>query len=429
MPVANQAPYISQPSQPIKMHMSSLRRSQAYIERVSVKCLVQQFDTPLYVYSKRAIVNNWRSFLVPKVQALICYAVKANSNLAILQQFAALGAGFDIVSRGELERVLQVSPKVPPIIFSGVGKQVHEIKRALEVGIFCFNVESEQELCLIQNLAKQMKKIAQVALRINPDVSAKTHPFIATGLKENKFGIPIRHAFPLYLKASTLSHIKIMGVACHIGSQITSITPFLSALEKMLTLVTQLNKHNVRLSHIDLGGGIGIQYKKTDKLLSIKNYLSKIHQRIKPYGLQLILAPGRALIGNAGTLLTRVDTLKINGRKNFAVVDAGMTELLRPALYEAWHPIASTHASGSAPKIYDIVGPVCESADFLGLKRKLCLKVGDILRVENAGAYGFSLSSNYNSRRKPAEVLVDGQDVTLIRRRESYEDLWMHENV
>ncbi|WP_330927150.1 diaminopimelate decarboxylase [Candidatus Sororendozoicomonas aggregata] len=391
-------------------------------ERLSVSAIAEQFDTPLYLYSKAGLQAGLEAYQQPlkHYPHLICYAVKANSNLAVLNVLAKLGAGFDIVSVGELERVLAAGGDPARVVFSGVGKQMHEIKRGLEVGIRCFNVESETELERIQVCAEQMGKKAPISLRVNPDVDAQTHPYISTGLKENKFGIDIIEAEAVYKKALTMANIHIIGVGCHIGSQLTTREPFIDALDRLLALTDNLKALGITLEHVDIGGGLGVRY-HTETPPSPESYLSAVIEKLKGRDLTLIIEPGRSIAAPAGLLLTRVELIKKNDHKAFAVVDAGMNDQLRPSMYGAWHDITAVSLNGSesAPVVYDVVGPICETGDFLGKERSLQIKEGDLLALRCVGAYGFVMSSNYNTRNRAAEVMVDGEQVYEVRRRET----------
>lgn len=401
------------------------------VEEVKLKEIAEQFGTPCYVYSRTALEDNWRAFdhALGSTPHRICYAVKANSNIAILNLFAKLNSGFDIVSVGELERVLQAKGDPQKIVFAGVGKKNDEILRALAVGIHCFDVESAVELERINALAQQSNKIASVALRINPNIDAKTHPYISTGLKENKFGIDIEDVLPICRAISNLSHIKLIGIACHIGSQLTELSPFIEAIDRIVELLNQLIAENIHLEHINIGGGLGVRY-QTENPPSIQDYVSVLLPKLKKFPYEIILEPGRAITANAGVLLTRVEYLKQNNHKNFAIVDAAMNDLMRPALYNAWQDIKPVTLNEKNKKItVDVVGPVCESADFLGKDRELAIQANDLLAVCSAGAYGFCMSSNYNSRPRAAEVMVDKDKVFLIRRRETIEELFAHESL
>lgn len=400
-----------------------------FAEDTSITDIVKHWGTPCYVYSKKTFTENWRAFDKALVNHphLVAYSVKANSNLTILNILAQLGSGFDVVSLGELERVLVAGGDPNKIIFSGVGKTAAEMQRALEVGISCFNVESFPELERLNEIAGTMKKIAPVSLRINPNISVKTHPYIATGLKENKFGIDYDQALKAYTTAAKLPHLKIVGIDCHIGSQITDLQPFLDAAERILILMEQIKKHDIKIEHINLGGGLGIKYHE-ETPPQPADYADALGKLITDKKLKVIVEPGRSIIANAGILVTKVEYLKLMDHKNFAVVDAGMNDLIRPALYEAWHKIIPVkyHTSNSKAT-YDVVGPVCETSDFLGKNRELSIMPGDLLAILSAGAYGSIMSSNYNSRPKAAEVLVDGEQVNLIRRRETIEELFAAE--
>ncbi len=407
------------------------RAGQLHVEEAPVTEIAACYGTPAYIYSRAALEQNWRAFdrAFGGYPHLICYAVKANSNLAVLNVLARLGSGFDVVSLGELERVLKAGGEANKIVFSGVGKQEAELRRALEVGIRCFNVEVPQELDRLNRIAGELGCQAPVSLRVNPDVDAKTHPYIATGLKENKFGIDLETAFNEYLRAAELPHLKITGLACHIGSQLTEIAPFLDALERVLNLVERLEQADIPLAHLDLGGGLGIVY-RDEVPPQPAEYVAALVNKLGERRYELCLEPGRAIAGNAGILVTRVEYLKHTPAKAFAIVDAAMNDLLRPALYQAWHEILPVYPRANVPqRVYDVVGPVCETGDFLGRQRCLRLAVGDLLAVCSAGAYGFTMSSNYNSRPRPPEILVDGSRVHLVRRRETLEDLWRGEQV
>lgn len=412
------------------MSVFEMRDGNLHAEEIALCAIAAEYGTPCYVYSKRALTEAYRAFAAPLAghDHLICYAMKANSNLAILNLFARLGAGFDIVSGGELERVIAAGGDPAKVVFSGVGKSAAEIRQALDVGILCFNVESEAELKRIAQIAEAAGKCAPVSLRVNPDVDAKTHPYISTGLKENKFGVPYEAAERLYIWASASPHLCIAGIDCHIGSQLTETAPFIEALDKLLELIDRLQQHGIELHHLDLGGGLGIRYR--DEIPpSVATYLSAVLERLQGRQLKILLEPGRALVGNAGVLLTRIEYLKHNTERDFAVVDAAMNDLMRPALYEAWHDIVPLQVRAGAPCIYDVVGPVCESGDFLGKARALCVAEGDFLAVLSAGAYGMSMSSNYNTRPRAAEVLVDGRTTHLIRPRESVQSLFALERL
>lgn len=407
------------------------REGTLFAEDVSMLDIAKQFGTPCYVYSRSTLERHWKAFddAFENKSHLICYSVKANDNLAILNVLARLNSGFDIVSVGELERVLVAGGDPERIIFSGVGKRVDEIERALEVGIHCFNVESLPELHRINVLAKEKGKIAPISIRVNPNIDPKTHPHIATGLKQNKFGVASEEVIDLYQQAKDLSHIDIKGIDCHIGSQLTSLSPFLDTLKKMLQLVDELAKHDIALQHIDLGGGLGAPYHH-QKPPSPSDYAQAIFQHLKNYSQTIILEPGRAIAGNAGMLITKIEYLKQTPEKNFLIVDVAMNDLVRPALYNAWHTIlpVSQHRNVSSNS-YDVVGPVCESADCFGKDRELIVKENDLLALRTAGAYGAVMSSHYNARPRAAEVMVDGDQSYLIRSRESIQDMYEKEKM
>jgi len=403
-----------------------------YAEGVSVSQLAEQYGTPLYVYSRATLERHYRAYdeALAEKDHLICYAVKANSNLAVLNVLAKQGAGFDIVSVGELERVLTAGGDPAKVIFSGVGKQPHEMRRALEVGIKCFNVESEAELERLNEVAESMGVQASISLRVNPDVDAQTHPYISTGLKENKFGISIDRAEEVYLKAASLANLSVDGVDCHIGSQLTQSEPFLDALDRLLVLIDRLAEHDITIRHLDLGGGLGVRY-DDETPPEPGDYASLVLERLGDRDLTLIMEPGRSIAANAGILLTRVEYLKPTEAKNFAIVDAAMNDLLRPSLYSAWQAIIpAEQPSPEAEKLnYDLVGPICETGDFIGKDRDLALEQGDLLAVRSAGAYGFAMSSNYNSRNRAAEVMVSGEESFLVRQRETFEQQIAGESV
>lgn len=400
-------------------------------EKVPLTTIAKEYGTPCYVYSRTAIENNWRSFDegFGSYPHRICYAVKACSNIAILNVLAQLGSGFDIVSLGELERVLAAGGDPKKVVFSGVGKTAEEISRALVLGVFCFDIESTAELERLHQIAKKKNIIANIAIRINPNIDARTHPYISTGLHENKFGIEIEDALPLCLLIKSMPNVKLVGIACHIGSQLTELEPFLEAIDSTLKLVDELIAQDIHLKYINFGGGLGVRY-HDETPPPIHQYIYALVNKAQKYNLEIILEPGRAIVANAGVLLTTVEYLKHSANKNFAIVDAGMNDLIRPALYEAWQNIIPVKSpEHNDPKTYDIVGPVCESADFLGKNRKLSLNEGDLLAVTSSGAYGFSMSSNYNSRPRVAEILVEGEHVHLIRQRETIQDLMVHEKI
>ena len=413
------------------MDFFNYKNTSLYAEDIAVTELVKQHGTPLYVYSRATIERHWHAFdqAAGDKPHLVCYAVKANSNLAVLNVMARLGSGFDIVSKGELARVLEAGGDASKVVFSGVGKKSDEITFALEKGIYCFNVESAAELTRIQQVAKRMNMIAPISLRVNPDVDAGTHPYISTGLKENKFGISIDDAFELYQHASGLSHIAVNGIDCHIGSQLTEVKPFLDALDRVLALVDRLAEINITLSHIDVGGGLGVCY-DDETPPHPKEYAQAIADKLADRDITLIYEPGRAIMANAGILVTEVELLKTNQDRHFAIVDAAMNDLIRPALYQAWQAIIEIEKTETAEKkTYDIVGPICETGDFLGKARELSIMEGDLLAIRSSGAYGFTMSSNYNSRPKAAEVMVDGEEHHLIRARETIEQLWQGESL
>jgi diaminopimelate decarboxylase len=408
----------------------TFKNNMLHAENVALPNIAETVATPCYVYSKSALTNAFENFSAGFKDAdhLVCFAVKSNPSLAILNLFAKLGAGFDIVSGGELARVLAAGGNPAKIVFSGVGKTADEMRAALEAGIFCFNVESASELARLNDIAGYMGKVAPVSLRVNPNVDAKTHPYISTGLKNNKFGVAYEDALDIYLQAAAMPNIAIHGVDCHIGSQITELSPFLDAFDRVLALVDALKKNNIHIKHIDLGGGIGICYSDEtppDFSAYAKAMLDKLGKR----AVKLVFEPGRALVGNAGVLLTKVEYLKHTETKNFAIVDAAMNDLMRPALYDAYHAIEAVQPRLAKTTNYEIVGPVCESGDFLGHDRELALAEGDLLAIMSAGAYGMSMSSNYNTRPRAAEVMVDGDKFTVIRKREKVQDLFALESI
>lgn len=406
-----------------------------HAEEVSLKQLATDFGTPLYVYSRHALKDAWESYAVAAQNrdVLVCYGMKANSNLAILNEFARLGTGFDIVSGGELARVIAAKGDPKKVVFSGVGKQSWEIEAALDAQIKCFNVESESELLRIAEIAARKNTVAPISLRVNPDVDAQTHPYISTGLKDNKFGIAIEDAPKVYQLATTLTSLEIVGVDCHIGSQITEISPYLDALDKLLSLIEELAAAGIHLKHLDIGGGLGIRY--TDETPATPTMLlTEVFKALDARQLshlQLVLEPGRSMVGNAGVLLTRVEYLKPSETKNFAVVDAAMNDLIRPTLYDAWHDVeqVTPRSNSLASTQYDVVGPICESGDWLARDRRFNLEQGDLLAIMSAGAYAFTMSSQYNTRPRAAEVLVDGNSVHLIRPREKLESLFESERL
>jgi len=413
------------------MDYFSYQNGQLRAEGVELEDIAERFGTPCYVYSRATLERHWQVFdtALGSHPHLICYAVKANSSLAVLQVLARLGSGFDIVSAGELERVLRAGGDPSRIVFSGVGKRAAEMRRALEVGIRCFNVESEAELDSLAAVAAAAGHTAPVSIRVNPDVDAQTHPYISTGLRDNKFGIDVDRALAVYQRAAELPHLKVTGIDCHIGSQLTEIAPFVDALDRVLQLVDRLQAAGIELAHIDLGGGLGIPYEAQDHPPLPDTYAQALLTRMAGRPQELLLEPGRAIAGNAGILLTRVEYLKLTAHKNFAIVDAAMNDLQRPALYDAWHDIVPVRPREGPATRYDVVGPICETGDFLGKARDLVLATGDLLAVRSAGAYGFTMSSNYNSRPRAAEVMVDGDQAFVIRERETLDDLYRNEQL
>jgi diaminopimelate decarboxylase len=407
------------------------RDGRLHAEQVPVAEIAAAVGTPCYIYSRATIERHWRAFdrAFGDHPHLVCYAVKANSNLAVLNVLARLGSGFDIVSGGELERVLAAGGDPGKVVFSGVGKRRDELARALELDIRCFNVESEAELALLERIAAERGQQAPVSLRINPDVDADTHPYIATGLKQNKFGVGVERALEVYGRAAASPHLEVVGVDCHIGSQLTKVAPFVDALERVLALVARLERRGVRIRHLDLGGGLGIRYRDEEPPLPADHAAALMeYLRGKPY--EILLEPGRAIVGNAGILATRVELLKQGEHRSFAVADAAMNDLLRPALYSAWQAIIPVEPrTVGEPRRYDVVGPICETGDFLGKDRDLNIEPGDLLAVRSAGAYGFVMSSNYNSRPRVAEVMVDGDRFQVVRRRETVAELYAGESV
>ena len=401
-------------------------------EDVAVNEIAERFGTPLYIYSRATLERHWHAFdkAFGEHPHLICFAVKSNPNIAILQVMAQLGSGFDIVSQGELERVLAAGGDAAKIVFSGVAKSETEIARALEVGIRCFNVESIAELQRINLVAGKLGKIAPISLRVNPDVDAHTHPYISTGLKENKFGISVDQAREVYRQASTLAHIKVIGMDCHIGSQLTELQPFLDATDRLIVLMEQLKQDGIELKHLDLGGGLGVPY-TNEAPPHPADYAKALLDKLKQYGdLEIILEPGRAITANAGILVTKVEYLKSNETRHFAIVDTGMNDMIRPALYQAYMNIIETDRTLiRESKVYDVVGPICETSDFLGKQRTLAIAQGDLIALRSAGAYGASMASNYNSRPRAAEVMVSGSEAHLIRRREAFAELWQFERL
>ena len=413
------------------MDYFNYRNNELYAEDVPVQDICHQYGSPCYIYSRATLERHWLAFdrAFGDQAHLICYAVKANSNIALLNVLARLGSGFDNVSLGELERVLAAGGDAKKIVFSGVGKREDEILAALKIGIRCFNVEVIDELDRINRLAAQLDVIAPVSFRVNPDVDANTHPYISTGLKENKFGIDITLALAEYRRAVQMSNIKVVGIDCHIGSQLTETRPFLDALDKVLDLVAALKAEGIVLQHLDLGGGLGIRYNE-EQPPEPADYIAAILERLGKTDFEILLEPGRAIVGNAGILVTQVEYLKPTEHKNFAIVDAAMNDLVRPSLYSAWQAIIPVNLVSAATELqWDIVGPVCETGDFLGKDRALKLEQGDLLAIRSSGAYGFSMCSNYNSRPKVAEVMVDGDQVYLIREREKVAQLWLGEHL
>ena len=414
------------------MDFFQYKNDRLYAENLPVQQLAEQFGTPLYVYSRATLERHWRAFdsALGEHPHLICFAVKSCSNIGVLSVMAKLGSGFDIVSQGELERVLAAGGDPSKVVFSGVAKSREEIMRGLEVGIRCFNVESEAELLRINQIAGEMGKIAPISLRVNPDVDAHTHPYISTGLKENKFGVSVEQAREVYKLAATLPNIKVVGMDCHIGSQLTELQPFLDAVDRLIVLMEQLKQDGIHLKHLDLGGGLGVTY--TDETPPHPtDYAKALWEKLSAFSeLEIIVEPGRAITANAGILVTKVEYLKSNESRNFAIVDAGMNDMIRPALYQAYMNILEIDRTlAREEKIYDVVGPICETSDFLGKQRKLAIAEGDYLAQRSAGAYGASMSSNYNSRPRTAEVMVDGDKAYLIRRREALNELWQLESL
>lgn len=412
------------------MNDFNYRDGQLHAEAVSLQDIANRFGTPTYVYSRAAFTRAYLAYAdaLGDHPGRICYAIKANSNLGVLNLLARLGAGFDIVSGGELERVLRAGGKPEAIVFSGVGKRVEEMQRALEVGVACFNVESEAELQVLSQVASRMGKIAPVSLRVNPDVDAQTHPYISTGLKENKFGVDIAQAPAVYARAAQLPGIRIEGLDCHIGSQLTQLAPFLDALDRLLKLVDQLAQQGIAINHLDLGGGLGVTY-KDETPPSPGDYIAAVKQRLGDRKLSLMFEPGRSIAANAGVLLTEVIYLKPTEHRNFAIIDAAMNDNIRPALYQAWQDIKPVHQRAGKTQQWDLVGPVCETGDFLGKDRALNLEPGDLLAIMSTGAYGFVMSSNYNSRPRAAEVIVDGDSAHLVRERETLDTLLAGESL
>ena len=412
------------------MDAFNYRDGELFAEGVALTAIAERFGTPTYVYSRAHIEAQYNAFAdaLQGMPHLVCFAVKANSNLGVLNVLARVGAGFDIVSRGELERVLAVGGSADKIVFSGVGKTRDDMRRALEVGVHCFNVESTDELERLQIVAAEMGVRAPISLRVNPDVDAGTHPYISTGLKENKFGIAIADAEDVYIRAAQLPNLEVIGVDCHIGSQLTTLDPFIDALDRLLALIDRLSDCGIYLRHIDLGGGLGVRYRDEEPPLAA-DYIKAVRERIEGRELALVFEPGRFIVANAGVLLTQVEYLKHTEHKDFAIVDAAMNDLIRPALYQAWMDVTAVRPRDTATRAYDIVGPICETGDFLAKDRPLALAEGDLLAVHSAGAYGFVMSSNYNTRGRAAEILVDGDQAFEVRRRETVAELFAGESL
>jgi len=401
------------------------KQGRLYCEDVAVETLAETYGTPLYVYSRATLERHWHAFdnALADFDHLVCYAVKANSSLAVLNLLARLGSGFDIVSGGELQRVLHAGGEARRIVFSGVGKQADEIEAALDADILCFNVESRQELDRINQIAAARGQVARVSFRVNPDVDAMTHPYISTGLKDNKFGIAFTDAEAVYQKAATLANIDVIGMDCHIGSQLTEMSPYIDAFDRLLELIDKLRAQGINIHHLDLGGGLGIRYRDEAPPLPAE-WVRAMHDRLQKFAGTIVVEPGRAIAGNAGILVTRVNYLKHGADKNFAVIDAAMNDLIRPSLYGAWQEIIRVEADSPAEeKIYDVVGAICESSDFLGKDRALRLDQGDLLAIRSSGAYAFGMASNYNTRARAAEVMVDGERHYCVRDREQFSDL------
>ncbi|GLX12223.1 diaminopimelate decarboxylase [Pseudomonas straminea] len=411
------------------MNTFEYRDGSLFAEGVALSAIAQRFGTPTYVYSRAHIEGQYRAYAdaLAGMPHLVCYAVKANSNIGVLNVLARLGAGFDIVSSGELERVLAAGGEPSRIVFSGVGKSRDDMRRALEVGVHCFNVESGVELERLQKVAAEMDVKAPVSLRVNPDVDAGTHPYISTGLKENKFGIDIEQAEAVYARAAELPNIEVIGVDCHIGSQLTTLEPFLDALDRLLLLVDKLAARGIVIKHLDLGGGLGVQY-RDEQPPQVGDYIAAVRQRMAGRDLALVFEPGRFIVANGGVLLTQVEYLKHTEHKDFAIIDAAMNDLIRPALYQAWMDVSAVQPRDGEARNYDLVGPICETGDFLAKDRQLVLEEGDLLAVRSAGAYGFVMSSNYNTRGRAAEVMVDGEQAYEVRRRETLDELFAGES-
>ncbi|CAE6884822.1 Diaminopimelate decarboxylase [Ectopseudomonas oleovorans] len=412
------------------MEAFNYRDGELFAEGVALSALAQRFGTPTYVYSRAHIEGQYRAYAdaLSGMPHLVCFAVKANSNIGVLNVLARLGAGFDIVSSGELERVLAAGGDPSRIVFSGVGKSRDDMRRALEAGVHCFNVESSVELERLQKVAAELDVKAPVSLRVNPDVDAGTHPYISTGLKENKFGIDIEQAEAVYARAAELPNLEVIGVDCHIGSQLTTLEPFLDALDRLLLLVDRLAARGITIRHLDLGGGLGVQYRDEQPPLA-GDYIAAVRKRLTGRDLSLVFEPGRFIVANAGVLLTQVEYLKHTEHKDFAIIDAAMNDLIRPALYQAWMDVSAVQPRAGEARNYDLVGPICETGDFLAKDRQLVLAEGDLLAVRSAGAYGFVMSSNYNTRGRAAEVLVDGEQAFEVRRRETVQELYAGESL
>ncbi|EWH08933.1 putative diaminopimelate decarboxylase [Catenovulum agarivorans DS-2] len=414
------------------MDFFNYKQDQLFAEDVNVADIAAQFNTPAYIYSRAAIERHWQAFdtAAGEHPHLVCYAVKANSNLGVLNVMARLGSGFDIVSGGELARVIEAGGDPAKVVFSGVGKTEAEIEYALEAGIYCFNVESEPELDRINKVAAELDKQAPISIRVNPDVDAKTHPYISTGLKANKFGIERERALEVYKYAASLSHLNVQGIDCHIGSQLTEIQPFIDALDKVLALIDELKAAGIAISHLDVGGGLGVTY-ADEKPPATEEYVAALKAKLTDRAdLKLIFEPGRSIMANAGILITKVEFIKNGEEKNFAIVDAAMNDLIRPSLYSAWQNIVPVDASLTREAaVYDVVGPICETGDFLGKDRKLPIAAGDLLAVRSSGAYGFTMASNYNSRVRAVEIMVDGNKPYVVREREQLTDLWKGEQL
>lgn len=412
------------------MEAFNVRGGQLFAEEVALSAVAERFGTPTYVYSRAHIEQQYRSYTdsLQGLPHLVCFAVKANSNLAVLNVLARLGSGFDIVSRGELERVIAAGGDPAKVVFSGVGKTRDDMRRALEVGVHCFNVESTVELERLQEVAAELGVKAPVSLRVNPDVDAQTHPYISTGLKENKFGVDIDDAEAIYARAAELPNLEVKGVDCHIGSQLTQLEPFLDALDRLLALIDRLAARGIVIQHLDLGGGLGVRY-RDETPPPASDYIRAIRERLGNRQLTLVFEPGRYIVANAGLLLTRVEYLKHTTHKDFAIIDAAMNDLIRPALYQAWMDVTPVSLREGEKRTYDLVGPICETGDFLAKGRELALAEGDLLAVRSAGAYGFVMSSNYNTRGRAAEVLVDGDKAFEVRRRETVQELYAGESL